>query len=174
MPGWARAGAALRALVAAAAFAPALFASAQVAPPPVRVEFSLSDAGNRDRELQFAPGATGLQKRLARFVADDAAPYLRDGQMLAVRFRQVTLAGSLEPWRAAKLDTVRFLTPAYPPRIVLDFRWTDAQGAVLREGERDLTNLDYQRDPRAALSRDTLRYERALLDEWLEKELRIP
>lgn len=150
-------------------------AAAQVAlaEMPVVVEFSLADPGNRDRELQFAPGAPGLQKRLARFVAEDAAPRLSEGEKLEVRLRQVTLAGSLEPWRAAKFDTVRFLTPAYPPRIVLSFRWTDAHGAVIREGERDLTNLDYQRDPRAALSRDTLRYERALLDEWLEKELRV-
>ncbi len=139
---------------------------------PVVVAFALAQSGNRDRELQFASGTAALQKRLARFVAEDAASHLAKGDTLAVEFRQVTLAGSLEPWRSARLDAVRFLTPAYPPRIVLSFRWTDAQGRVVREGERDLTNLDYQRDPRAALSRDTLRYERALLDEWLERELR--
>ena len=139
---------------------------------PVLVEFALPDQGNRDRELQFTPGAPGLQKRLARFVADDAMPYLAHGQRLSVELRQVTLAGSLEPWRGARTDAVRFLTPAYPPRIVLWFRWTDAQGAPIREGERDLTNLDYQRDPRAAASNDTLRYERALLHAWLDRELR--
>lgn len=173
-----RAGRLVRAVAAGATAMVTAIAVAQVGPAPaaspVVVAFSLADAGNRDRELQFAPGAPGLQKRLARFLSDDAAAYLRDGQQLAVELRRVTLAGSLEPWRAASLDAVRFLTPAYPPRIVLVFRWTDAQGAVIREGERDLTNLDYQRDPRAALSRDTLRYERALLDAWLERELRAP
>lgn len=154
----------------------ALGAGAQVAAPaeggPVVVAFALAPAGNRDRDLQFAPGAAALQRRLARFVAEDAVPHLAKGDSLAVEFRQVTLAGSLEPWRSPSLDAVRFLTPAYPPRILLAFRWTDAQGRLVREGERDLTNLDYQRDPRAALSRDSLRYERALLDEWLERELR--
>ena len=111
-------------------------------------------------------------RRLARFVAEDAVPHLAKGDRLTVEFRQVTLAGSFEPWRSPSLDAVRFVTPAYPPRILLAFRWTDEQGKVVREGERDLTNLDYQRDPRAALSRDSLRYERALLDEWLERELR--
>ena len=167
----------LLAFVAGALLALAgVFAHAEAAATPgaspVTVSYSLPDEGNRDRELQFAPGAQGLKKRLSGFVQEDASPYLADEQKLTVEFRQVTLAGSLEPWRAARYDAVRFYTPAYPPRIVLVFRWTNAQGNVMGEGERELTNLDYQRDPRAALSQNSLRFERALLEAWYERELR--
>lgn len=136
----------------------------------VRVEFAVMGVSNPDRDLAGASEAAGHMRRLSRFVTEAAEPRLAAGDVLSVRFDEVLLAGSLEPWRSARLDGVRFITSAYPPRITLGFRWVDASGSVIREGERSLTNLDFQRDPRAALSNDTLRYERALLDEWIERE----
>jgi len=61
---------------------------------------------------------------------------------------------------------------AYPPRIDLTFRLTAADGSLLKEGERKL------REPVFALTGsayrdDPLRYEKALLDTWLERELKL-
>ena len=150
------------------------------APPPtlaattrnaeVLVEFAPRGMGNPDRDLTPAPEMAGQVRRLSRFVVEEARPRLATGDVLSVRFDEVVLAGSLEPWRSPRLDGVRVISPAYPPRIALWFRWVDANGNVAREGERRLTNLDFQRDPRAASSNDTLRYERALLDEWIDRE----
>jgi hypothetical protein len=139
--------------------------------PVVAVSFALGDDGNQDRDLQYDPDRPSDGKRLQRFVADSAVRRMANGQHLSVVFKKVTLAGSFEPWRGAGLASVRIVTPSFPPRITLEFRWTDADGSVIREGERELTNLDFQRDPRAAPASDPLRYEKALLEGWLEKEL---
>ncbi len=143
------------------------------ASPPVRVEFAKVEGGNQDRDLAYTPYERGYRKRLAAFVVEVAAPLLADGQRLMVRFDEVTLAGSYEPWRAPRADSVRYVTPSYPPRLALEFQWIGADGKVIRRGERVLTNLDFQRDPRAALSNDPLRYEKALIDAWLEREISV-
>lgn len=163
-------------VLVALACAGALVPAAALAASPdkvaaVNVEFAKVDGGNRDRDLQYTPAERGYRKRLAGFVAAGASPLLAEGQRLMVIFNEVTLAGSYEPWRAPRADSVRFVTAAYPPRIALEFRWFAADGSVIRAGDRLLTNLDYQRDPRAALSNDPLRYEKALIDAWLEREL---
>jgi hypothetical protein len=146
-------------------------APASIRPPTVVVSFALGSDGNQDRDLQYDPDRPGDAKQLQRFVADSAVRRMANGQHLAVVFRKVTLAGSFEPWRGASLAAVRIVAPSFPPRITLEFRWTDAEGSVIREGERVLTNLDFQRDPRAAPASDPLRYEKALLEGWLEREL---
>jgi hypothetical protein len=59
----------------------------------------------------------------------------------------------------------------YPPRIDLTFRLAGGDGKLIREGERKL------RDPAFLLGAndypdDPLRYEKALIDRWLELELK--
>lgn len=141
------------------------------AKPIVTVEFAAVGGGNQDRDLQYAPGDAGFRKALTRLVVATAIPLMKPGQSLSVNFEEITLAGSFEPWRAPRAGSVRFMTGAYPPRIALKFRWIAVDGSVIREGARLLTNLDYLRDPRAALSNDPLRFDKALLQEWLELEL---
>ena len=90
--------------------------------------------------------------------------------MLAIRVTDVDLAGEFEPRRGPQFDRVRIMREIYPPRIDLEFRLTDSEGTVAREGRRQL------RDPlylaRAVLGdSDRLRYEKELLGEWLREEL---
>lgn len=167
-----------RAVLVAACVAVASVVAAAAAPdtaaPDVTVVFDPVAGGNPDRDLQYAPGEVGFRKALTRSVTGSARARMAPGQTLAVHFKAITLAGSFEPWRAPRTDAVRLMTDAFPPRIALAFRWTDASGKVIREGDRLLTNLDYQRDPRAALSNDPLRFDKALLDAWIERELVLP
>ena len=149
-------------------------AAPATAAPEVRISFEPVSGGNQDRDLQYAPGEIAFRKSLERAVSSGAKARMAPGQSLVVQFKEVTLAGSFEPWRAPRADAIRFMTDAYPPRIALSFRWTGADGKVIREGDRVLTNLDYQRDPRAALSNDPLRFDKALLEAWLERELVLP
>jgi hypothetical protein len=58
----------------------------------------------------------------------------------------------------------------YPPRIDLSFSLAAGDGKVIKEGERRL------RDPAFLAGAnqypdDPLRYEKALIDRWLEREL---
>ena len=101
-----------------------------------------------------------------RYRADRALP---SGDRLQVTFTNVQRAGTYEPWRGPRWDDVRIVKDIYPPRIDLTFTLTDASGAVVKEGTREL------RDP-AFLQRgilnenDPLRFEKRMLDDWLRKE----
>ena len=76
-------------------------------------------------------------------------------------------AGAFEPWRGA--DRVRVMRSTYPPRCTLRFRLVDAAGAVLKEGERKLAYADFTA-PVEAPAGDPLRYDKALLSDWLRAE----
>ena len=68
-------------------------------------------------------------------------------------------------------EYVRIMKDTYPPRLDIQFKITDADGKVLSEGKRELTDLDYLR--RLILpSSDPLRYEKDLLNDWLREEIR--
>jgi hypothetical protein len=107
-------------------------------------------------------------ERLARYLSERAAPLLRPGQRLNIVITDVDRAGAYEPWRR-KLGDVRIVRNVYPVRIDLAFRLEDGNGVVLEQGERKLRDsyfLDRWHTPN-----DPLRYEKALLDDWLEREL---
>jgi len=135
----------------------------------VRVEYSHPEkfadtgrywGGETAREVNLAELRNHLQRRAARLLPED--------QSLSILVTEVDIAGGFEPWHA-KAGHVRVLRAAYPPRIDLSFRLTRSDGSVLQEGERRL------RDPfmiGGLLYRgDRLRYEKGLLDDWLESEL---
>ena len=89
--------------------------------------------------------------------------------MLRVTVTDVDMAGDFEPWRGPRFDDVRIVKDIYPPRIELRFRLLDANGSVLREGERTLRDSAFlMRD--GAHETDSLRFEKRLLDQWLRKE----
>ena len=60
------------------------------------------------------------------------------GLTLDVRMTNIDLAGEFEPWRGPQFDRVRIMREIYPPRVALEFRLTDAGGAVVKEGQRVL------------------------------------
>ena len=66
-----------------------------------------------------------------------------------------------ESWRGPGRCDVRVMKDTYPPRIDLTFRLVDGDGKELRAGSRKL---------RDSIT-DHLRYEKALLGDWLRHEL---
>lgn len=111
-------------------------------------------------------------KDLDRYLQSRAARLMPEGQRLVVSITDIDMAGGFEPWRGRLGDT-RIVRDVYPSRIDLTFALTRGDGSVLKQGERKL------RDPalpgRPGLSpNDPLRYEKALLDDWLERELSRP
>jgi hypothetical protein len=102
-----------------------------------------TDATEQDRQL------------LQRHVEQRAAGKLAPGE---VELIDIDRAGGFEA-RTPGLSAVRIVRDVYPARIVLNFKGST----------RTLTGL-----PVAGAARygdDPLRYERALLDDWLEREL---
>jgi len=147
---------------------PVAFASFGAAAAAAHVEFvhpeSFTDAGRnyagseRDENLQ----------RLASHMSAQAAKRLPASETLDVWVTDVDLAGYYDP-RQPFAHEVRIVKEFYPPRIKLRFRLIRADGSVVSEGERSLSDRDFlTRAQRYPL--DGLGYEKTMLDAWFRRE----
>jgi hypothetical protein len=108
---------------------------------------------------------------LAEHLRKQADKRLPEGQKLDVTITDIKRAGDYEPWHGPQMDDVRFLRDIYPPRITLQFTLTDANGQVIDQGERRLSDTGYLFNSSLPSNTDPLRYEKRLLDDWLRREL---
>jgi hypothetical protein len=146
-------------------------ATVLAAVPAVEIEFVQPDrftdagrvfGGERERNLEL----------LRQHLVAEGTRRLVPGETLGISFTDVDLAGSLEP-RQRFSNEVRIVRDIYPPRFELDFRLARADGSPARAGHRSLANsgflLGATRHPD-----DALRYEKALLDGWIDREIGKP
>lgn len=113
-------------------------------------------------------------QQLAQYLRKRAVQRLPPGERLDVTITDIRRAGQYEPWRGANFGSTRIVRDIYPPRIELNFTLSGADGAVVSQGARKLTDLDFMRNASAVGSSDPLRYEKRLIDEWLAKEFKRP
>jgi hypothetical protein len=69
------------------------------------------------------------------------------------------------------MEDVRMVRAIYAPHIKLEFKLTDAKGATLNSGRRDVTDLTFQMRT-AWPPDDYLRYEKDILRDWFSAEFR--
>ncbi len=152
----------------------AFCAGQESAPPPVRVEFihpeKFADVG--DSALPSDKARAAYLENLGNYLVRRAAPRLPQGQVLTVAITDVDMAGDFEPWRP-RLGNTRIIRDVYPPRIDLRFTLTSSDGTVTRQGERKLRDIAFMTSS-SAYHNDALRYEKALIDDWLEREFPAP
>jgi hypothetical protein len=117
----------------------------------------------------FPDAPRGALVELKRWIEQRATEALPAGQRLAITVTSVDLAGEYEPLRRPPYSTVRIMRDLYPPRVELQFRLTDATGAVIAEGRRRLENVAFH-DTATVRSTDPLRYDKALWNAWLRAE----
>jgi len=139
---------------------------------PVQVQYvhaeNFADVGNHrfsDERIRAA-----YLEQLQGHLVKRAAALLAAGERLSVSVTELDMAGEFEAWRPP-LGDARVVKDTYPPRIDLNFRIAADDGKVVKEGAREL------RDPAFLLGAnryadDPLRYEKALIDRWLEQELK--
>ncbi|MGE8216504.1 hypothetical protein D3C87_805400 [compost metagenome] len=113
-------------------------------------------------------------QQLAKYVRTAAGKQLQPGQQLEVTITDIKRAGDYEPWHGPRSNDIRVLRDVYPPRITLTYTLKDAQGQVLGEGERKLTDNGYLHNIGMQSDTDPLRYEKRLLDDWVRRDLRAP
>jgi hypothetical protein len=101
---------------------------------------------------------------------EQAKYYVPEGHMLSVTFMDIDMAGDFEPWRGPRFDDIRIVKDIYPPRMVLNFRLTDAEGNVVKQGKRELRDLAFMMKITMSFRDDSVRHEKALLDDWLRAE----
>ena len=139
--------------------------------PAIQVDFvhpeNFSDLG--DRYVSSDRVRASYLAELKKHIVKRASHLLANGQSLAVLITNVDMAGDFEPWRK-QLGNTRIVRDVYPPRIDLTFTLNDTNGALVKSGSRELRDLAFMSS--AALYHDQpLRYEKGLLDRWLEQEV---
>jgi hypothetical protein len=115
-------------------------------------------------------GRSAILDQLKTYLQQRAQDYVADGQKLTITVTDVDLAGEFEPWRVGALQDVRIVKDIYPPRINLSFKLVNANGETIKSGERQLRDLSVQITTTVVNANDPLRYEKAMLDEWLRAE----
>lgn len=109
----------------------------------------------------------GYMAELRRHIEQTGARYFPAGSTLAITITDVDMAGDFEPQRGPNFNDIRLVKPIYPPRISLSYRLTDANGAVISEGERRLHDQAFEWRLTPLNRDDPLRYEKALIDDFL-------
>lgn len=111
-------------------------------------------------------------EQLATHLRERAQKRLPAEQRLEVTITDIQRAGNYEPWRGMRFNDTRFIREIYPPRITLTFKRSGADGTIIAEGERKLSDPGFMMG--ATTGTDPLRYEKELLDHWLARELASP
>jgi hypothetical protein len=116
--------------------------------------------------------SASLFNELQKFMIETGERYVPAQAWLSIHVTDVDLAGDFELFRGPDFDHVRITKGLYPPRIALEFRLTDGGGRIIKEGKRDLIDIDYQL--RSAYPKeDYLRYEKDMLRDWLRAEFGV-
>lgn len=110
---------------------------------------------------------------LARHLQERAEARLPAGQQMDVTITDIQRAGRYEPWAGINYSHVRVMRDIYPPRMTLNVRITGADGQVLSEGERRLSDMSYLQSS-SLNNTDNLRFEKRMIDDWLRRELPAP
>jgi Protein of unknown function (DUF3016) len=111
-----------------------------------------------------------LLAELQTYLTATATPRLAPGQRLEVTVTDIDMAGEFETWRGPGRCDTRIVKDVYPPRIDLSFRLLGADGAAVRGNRRQLRDASFL-DGATPVTADHLRYEKALLRDWLQREL---
>ena len=158
----------LASLLAALAVAPAAAQAAAVtvtfAHPETYTDLRLACVSRKT-------DARSLIGDIEKYLVTTATPLLAPGQRLEITVTNVDMAGDIEDWRGPGRCDVRIMKDTDPPRIDLSFRLLDGSGREIRAGARKLRDSNYLVDAGPANSTDHLRYEKALLGDWLRAEL---
>lgn len=134
-------------------------------PQPERYTDLRASCVSRDADTRALLG------ELEAYVKATTATRLAPGQRIEITVTNIDMAGELETWRGPGRCDTRIVNDVYPPRIDLTFRLLGADGTGAREGRRELRDVNFLSHAAPATA-DHLRHEKALLRDWLERELR--
>ena len=85
-------------------------------------------------------------------------------------FSDIDLAGDFEPWRGPTWSDVRVVKSIYPPAFKFTWAVTDSAGRIVKQGREDMRVLAFEMTVTLDLQ-DPLRYEKAILDDWMRNNL---
>lgn len=137
----------------------------------VAVNFHEADKFTDVRESFGASSSQHYLDLLSQHLQRKASALLPPGQKLTVTFTDIDLAGDFLPMKASMQD-IRVIKDIYIPHMALSFQITNDDGKVIKEGSRRLTDLNFMNNLGLIGRNEPLYYDKALLDDWVNKELR--
>lgn len=156
------------ALLALPAHAQPQSASAPAAEPRVAVSFvkpeKFTDATLQNRFQSYER----VTKELSDYLVGLGQRYLPANQRLEIKVTDIDLAGRYEPWRNYNPD-VRYMVDVTWPSVSLQYRLLE-DGHEIAHGEQRVADMNYLRRPAARANNDSLRYEKAMLDDWFRDQ----
>ncbi|QXD24939.1 DUF3016 domain-containing protein [Opitutia bacterium ISCC 51] len=105
-----------------------------------------------------------LEKHIIKF----GKRFLKEGQTLTMTVTDVDLAGDYEPWLSPDFDDIRIVKDIYPPRISFSYELKDAEGKVLKSGEENLVDMNFQYRMRVR-THDELFYDKEMITDWMRR-----
>lgn len=145
--------------------------AAETKPSDVTVKFKeaekFTDAASRFNSGTDEDYLRDLSAHLEKAAGAEIAP----GYKLEVTITEIDLAGEFVPTNV-NLQDVRIIRDIYIPRLNLFFRLLDADGKVIKEGERKLTDLNFMSNLGLIGRNQPLFYDKALLSDWVRKEFK--
>ena len=135
------------------------------------VEVTSLDPATFTEVQRYPREGTGWLDDLTRYIAQRAVRTLPADQRLTVTITDVQLAGRFEPWRPGPLGNARIVRDRTPPRITLSFRLESAQGTLVKQGVRDLHDVNFMIRSSLYHRGQPLAHEKTLIDDWLRNEL---
>ena len=124
-------------------------------------------SGNR-----WAAAEGNWLNNLATYMRKEAEETLPTGHRLELTIVDIQRAGRYEPWLGPQMQDTRIIRDMYPPRMTLTFKRLDAQGGVIEQGERKLSDSGFLTGSTRFGDSDPLRYEKSMLDDWLRREFK--
>ena len=128
----------------------------------------------KDAFMGTEKGRDTILAHFKEFLEQRAPRYLADGQLLTITFTDIDLAGDFEPYHGPNFTDVRIVKDIYPPRLNFTYKLVDASGAVLKEGQEKLVDMNFQMTIRPSDAQDSIHYEKAMLDSWLNELFASP
>lgn len=125
----------------------------------------------RDSYMGTPQGRDAILEQIKDYIVDRAKGYVPEGSKLMVTINDIDLAGDYEPEHGVQFQDIRMMREIYPPRIKLAYKLVDASGNEVQHGTRELTDLSYLQNLQFNPN-DTLRFEKALLDDWMRKDFK--
>ena len=113
---------------------------------------------------------TSYLENIRDHILEQAKYYIPAGHRLSVTFTDIDMAGDFEAWRGPRFSDIRIVKDIYPPRMVLSFQVTDAEGNVVKQAKRELRDLAFMMKINMSFRDDPVRHEKALVDDWLRSE----
>lgn len=143
----------------------------QTLPANITVSYQEPDKFTDARSSFGSNTDQGYLDSLSEDLRRTATQYVKADQKLDVTITDVDLAGDFIPTRAG-MDQVRIIKDIYRPRITLTFKLTGADGTVVKEGPRTLSDSFFMSNVNTINRDEPLFYDKEMIRSWLRDEFK--